>query len=202
MANANAAASRTADASRPRARATFQDFLVLIDQERYRYGGKPGRSRSPCFRAQASCRRSAPRSRTEGAARRGLLRATRAFFFQSSQSLSFRDIAQSLAALPADTVLEENVAASLAAKEFHVGRAILRRYRPAGALAGPSLRRQALPIERMVGFWVICGFCPWSGPYRGDAGGPVGSCLPSLSALNSRRLWRSARIARQRPCGR
>ena len=126
-----------------------------------------------------------------------------AFFFQSSQSLSFRDIAQSLAALPADTVLEvENVAASLAGKEFHVGRAILRRYRPAGALAGPSLRRQALPIERMVGFWVICSFCPWSGPYRGDAAGPVGSCLPSLSALNSRRLWRSARIARQRPCGR
>ena len=126
-----------------------------------------------------------------------------AFVFQSSQSQRFRDIAQSLAALPADTVLEvENVAASLAGKEFHVGRAILRRYRPAGALAGPSLRRQALPIERMVGFWVICGFCPWSGPYRGDAGGPVGSCLPSLSALNSRRLWRSARIARQRPCGR
>ena len=63
-----------------------------------------------------------------------------AFFFQSSQSLSFRDIAQSLAALPADTVLEvENVAASLAGKEFHVGRAILRRYRPAGALAGLTL---------------------------------------------------------------
>ena len=78
-----------------------------------------------------------------------------AFFFQSSQSLSFRDIAQSLAALPADTVLEvENVAASLAGKEFHVGRAILRRYRPAGALAGPKLTTASPPNRRG---WLVSG---------------------------------------------
>jgi hypothetical protein len=44
------------------------------------------------------------------------------FFFQSSQCLRFRNIAQSLAALAADAVLEvENVVASLAGKEFHIG---------------------------------------------------------------------------------
>jgi hypothetical protein len=67
------------------------------------------------------------------------------FFFQSSQCLSFRNIAQSLAALAADAVLEvENVVASLAGKEFHI-RGIS--YGDVGLQAHPQVQsshRQAL----------------------------------------------------------
>lgn len=203
MANANAAASRTADASRPRARATFQDFQVLIDQERYRYGGKPGRSRSPCFRAQASCRRSAPRSRTEAAARRGLLRATRGLLLpeQSESELPghspiFGRTARRYGSRSRECCRKSGRKRVSCREGYPTEVSTCRRTRR------PNAYRQASQSKGMVGFWVICSFCPWSGPYRGDAAGPVGSCLPSLSALNSRRLWRSARIARQRPCGR